>query len=394
MEPLQSVNNISDISIQALATQWISASKMCPGSFSVQGVFVTSDKGVLDDKIFTAANNILHDLCNLLLQGNNFCTLIDKDNIPIIFLAYSIASKKAMCRAYTHDVMGGSFASMNCYFLDKPIDWYAFECCYELDDIFPIFDDTRKINIEDQFQRAISSMKQSLSKCEIFIENAFVDDSLSLEEFVTINRKNEANENYKATLFLPVKCHQGSENFIKVRKFKGTIRLTGVISSRIWCTKTNVLGDVKRFLRNDILRSLAARIQVYCDGLTDPHVSNDVIFISEPPRRIFFNIFVDGTINAIQFSEYIFRGEAPTVAVAQAKQVLDLDVSSENIVTDMEGLPDDEIFSDMSLSNLQKTSTQQIGNSTKYLTRSIYILSISLTLLILLLSVWMHYFFH
>ncbi|XP_053952850.1 protein odr-4 homolog isoform X1 [Anastrepha ludens] len=394
IEDLQGPSSIEDISTQALATQWISACKMCPGSFNVQGVFVTSDKqNIDDDQIFIAGKKMLHDMHILLVQGNNFCASIDEGNMPILFLAYSTASKEAVCKAYIHNTMGGSFASMNCHFLDKPIDWHAFECCYELDNIFPIFDDTQKINIENQFHRAILAIKRSLSESEIFIENGCVDESVSLEEFVTKNRKREVNGNYKATIFLPVKCNQSSEYFVKIRKFKGTIRLSGVISSRIWCNNRNTLGDVQRFMRNDILRSLAARIQVYCDGLTDPHVSNDAIFISEPPRRVFFNLFVDGTMNPIQFSEYIFRGEAPTVAVAQAKQVLDLDISTENIVADMEGLPDEDIFSNISLSNLQKTSTQPIRNSAKYLTRSMYMLSIALTLLVLLFSIWLHYFF-
>ncbi|XP_018794222.1 PREDICTED: protein odr-4 homolog isoform X1 [Bactrocera latifrons] len=393
-ELLQGPTSIADISTQALATQWTAASKMCPGSFNVQGVFVTSEKQNFgDENTNIAAKKMLHELHNILFQGNVFCTSVDEENPALIFLAYSAASKKAICQAYTNDMTGGSFASMNCQFIDKPIDWHTFECCYELDEIFPIFDDSQRINIENQFQRALLAMKRSLSESEMFIENIWVDESLSLDGFAANNRKKVANENYKATIFLPVKCHQYNEHSVKVRKFNGTIRLSGIIFSRIWCSNKNTLGDVKRYVQNDILRSLAARIQVYCDGLTDPHVNNDSVFISEPPRRVFFNLFADGTINPIQFSEYIFRGEAPTVAVAQAKQVLDLDISLENIVADLEGLPDDEIFSDISLGNVQKNSPQPMVNTEKYLTRSMYILGITISLLVLLCSIWLHYFF-
>ncbi|XP_004526128.1 protein odr-4 homolog [Ceratitis capitata] len=392
-ELIQGPTCIQDISTQALATQWISASKMCPGSFSVQGVFVTIDKQNIDEEVFVAAKKLMYDIHNILLQGNNFCASFEEENSSLIFLAYSASTKKAVSKAYSHNNTGGSFLPMNCHFMDKSVDWHTFECCYELDDIFPIFDDTQKINIENQFQRAILAMKRSLSGCEMFVENVALDDSLSLEGFVANNRNRKATENYKATIFLPLKCHQSNEYSVKVRKFNGTIRLSGVIFSRIWCNNKNTLGDVKRFIQNDILRSLAARIQVYCDGLTDPHVNNDAVFISEPPRRVFFNLFSDVTLNPIQFSEYIFRGEAPTVAVAQAKQVLDLDISLENIVADLEGLPDDEIFSDVSISSLQDTSAPTIVNSAKYLTRSMYMLSIVISLLVLLCSIWLHYFF-
>ncbi|CAD7003350.1 unnamed protein product [Ceratitis capitata] len=363
-ELIQGPTCIQDISTQALATQWISASKMCPGSFSVQGVFVTIDKQNIDEEVFVAAKKLMYDIHNILLQGNNFCASFEEENSSLIFWRILLQLRK-LCLKLIHITIrkGGSFLPMNCHFMDKSVDWHTFECCYELDDIFPIFDDTQKINIENQFQRAILAMKRSLSGCEMFVENVALDDSLSLEGFVANNRNRKATENYKATIFLPLKCHQSNEYSVKVRKFNGTIRLS------------------------------AARIQVYCDGLTDPHVNNDAVFISEPPRRVFFNLFSDVTLNPIQFSEYIFRGEAPTVAVAQAKQVLDLDISLENIVADLEGLPDDEIFSDVSISSLQDTSAPTIVNSAKYLTRSMYMLSIVISLLVLLCSIWLHYFF-
>lgn len=306
---------------------------------------------------------------------------------------------------------------MDCRFVEKPFEWYSFECSYELDDIFPIVDSTQKINIEHQFQKTIEAVKVNLNTSEIFIQNETVDENSSLETYIKqkYGKKDKPQGAIRASIYLPVRCQMSVSHPIKVKEFNGTIRFTGVISSRIWCNPKNSLGDVKRFVRADILRSLAARIQVYCDGLTETNVGNDAIFISEPPRRVYFNLHTGGSAvggadgvgggggggchdpnanNAIQFSEYIFRGEAPTVAVAQAKQILDLDISTESICADLEGLPDDEIFSDTSF-DLQSNGIAQQANlsSIRDLSRTMYMLGIFVALLVLIISILLHYLF-
>lgn len=297
---------------------------------------------------------------------------------------------------------------MDCRFVEKNFEWITFESSYELDDIFPILDaDSEKINIETQFQRTIETVRKHLAASEIFIQNENVENNQILENYVKQKRQGESGkfqkneESFKATIYLPVKCQANTmNNPVQVKEFNGTIRLHGFISSRVWCNPKTTLGDVKRFLREDILRSLMARIQIYCDGLTEPNISNDAIFISEPPRRVYFNVNTSNpstTATSIQFSEYIFRGETPTVAAAQAKQILDLDIATSSIVGDVESLPDDDSFSDTSF-ELQTAKQQllklaQDSASKRDLTRTMYMLGISVALLVLIISIVMHYFF-
>lgn len=262
-------------------------------------------------------------------------------------------------------------------------------------------DAAQKINIEVQFQKTIDTVRSNLTASEIFLQNECVEDGQTLESYIKQTRQVQqrkttpAEETFKATIFLPVKCQTTKGQRVHIKEFNGTIRLSGVISSRVWCNPKNTIGDVKRFIREDIMRSLMARIQVYCDGLTEPNISNDAIFISEPPRRVYFNVNTIG-LRPIQFSEYIFRGETPTVAAAQAKQILDLDVVSDSIMADLEGVPEDETFSDTSFElqthkeKLLRAAEQSASN--RDLTRTMYMLGISVGLLVLLISVVVHYF--
>ncbi|KAI8117011.1 odr-4-like protein [Lucilia cuprina] len=400
---------VEDIDLQALSNQWLSAHKMIPGSFNILGIFVT---GIRKDHIdeqseeFKTAKRLFYDMHNLLNQSHQFKST-EHENTEYLYLAYSSASKKAIGKMYNYVTNGGSFSPMDCRFVEKPFDWLTFESSYELDDVFPILDsDTEKINIETQFQATIETVRKHLAASEIFIQNENVENNQILETYVKQKRqgggKFQTNEEgFKATIYLPVKCQANkSVNPVQVKEFNGTIRLHGVISSRVWCNPKNTMGDVKRFIREDILRSLMARIQVYCDGLTEPNISSDAIFISEPPRRVYFNVNTSTTGSSganIQFSEYIFRGETPTVAAAQAKQILDLDIATSSIVGDVESLPDDDSFSDTSF-ELQ-TAKQQLlklaeeSASKRDLTRTMYMLGISVALLVLIISIVMHYFF-
>lgn len=298
---------------------------------------------------------------------------------------------------------------MDCRFVEKPFEWHTFECNYELDEVFPILEETdEKINIETQFQRTIDTVRKQLNASEIFIQNENVENNQILETYVKQKRHGASsggNVNcFKASIYLPIKCQERatgtntSQNPVQVKEFNGTIRLNGVISSRVWCNPKTTLGDVKRFIREDIQRSLMARIQVYCDGLTEPNISSDAVFISEPPRRVYYNVHPTAhSAIPIQFSEYIFRGETPTVAAAQAKQILDLDIAASSIVADIEGLPEDDSFSDNSF-DMQTSKQKQLkmaeqSASIRDLTRTMYMLGISVSLLVLIIAVVMHYFF-
>ncbi|KAM7357887.1 protein odr-4 homolog [Cochliomyia hominivorax] len=407
--PAHGPQKVEDIDLQALSNQWLSANKMIPGSFNILGIFVTGiQKEHIDEQSeeFKTAKRLFYDMHNLLNQSHQFKST-EHDNTEYLYLAYSSASKKAICKMYNYVTNGGSFAPMDYRFVEKPFEWHAFESSYELDDIFPILDsDSEKINIESQFQATIETVRKQLAASEIFIQNENVEDNQILETYVKQKRqggnKFQTNEDcFKATIYLPVKCQDHKVlPTVKVKEFNGTIRLHGVISSRVWCNPKTTLGDVKRFIREDILRSLMARIQVYCDGLTEPNISNDAIFISEPPRRVYFNVNTSSsntTGTNIQFSEYIFRGETPTVAAAQAKQILDLDIATSSIVGDVESLPEDDSFSDSSF-ELQ-TAKQQLLKlaeetaSKRDLTRTMYMLGIAVALLVLIISILMHYFF-
>ncbi|EDV96096.1 protein odr-4 homolog [Drosophila grimshawi] len=436
LEDLSNVQlSIRDIKSQSLASQWLSASKMCPGSFDVIGIFIASERLEITNEQsdeFRNAKKLFSDVYDLLLKSNSTFGIYTTDmaQTEYVFLAYSLADKKVVCKNYTYG-NGGTFSNMDHRIVEKPFEWVQLECNYDLDDIIPIVDTTSRINIEDQFQNIIFTVRKYLIASEVFLQNEIVEDTMDLQAY--IKKKKPKDDNLKTTsastsaastssagaasslhllsahdsssrggvirasIVMPVKCQLNSPNDVKVSEFSGTLRMSGMIFSRIYCNSRNSIGDVKRFIRDDVLRSLVTRIQVYCDGLTDPHVTNAAVYISEPPRRVFFNIPADAgdkpSTNSVQFSEYLFRGEAPTVAVAQAKQVLDVELDPEAILLDAESLPEDGHFSNMQRDTENSDDNRKLNSSMpkRELTRNLCMIGFAFALLVVLASVILHH---
>ncbi|XP_039149127.1 protein odr-4 homolog isoform X1 [Drosophila simulans] len=451
MEDLSEVRlTISDINSQALASQWLSASKMCPGSFDVIGIFVSSVRSdVVNEQSaeFKNAKKLFSDIYDLLLKSNSSFGVYTTDiaQTDFVFLSYSLADKKVLCKNYSYGkhckktyftanikciICGGTFSNMEFRFVDKPFEWIQLECSYDFDDVLPILESSRRVNIEDQFQSMIVSVRKNLLASEVFLQNEVVEDTIDLQTYIK-KKKTKVDklqptsttggtatassnttdslprlasegiiggtETIRASIVLPMKCQLSKPTDIKVREFSGTLHMRGIITTKVFCNPRNSIADVKRFLRDDVLRSLITRIQVYCDGLTDPYVTDEALYISEPPRRVFFSLPSEGpsaSVGAVvQFSEYLFRGEAPTVVVAQAKQILDVELDPETISVEAEGLPDDTHF------NNCKTDVDCIDDSRimtssmpkPELSRSLYMVGIAVALLVLLSSVALHF---
>ncbi|KAH8397497.1 hypothetical protein KR222_008325 [Zaprionus bogoriensis] len=455
LEDLSDVQlTIRDINSQALASQWLSASKMCPGSFDVIGIFIASVRAeVVDEKSdeLKNAKKLFSDVYDLLLKSNGSYGVYTTDvaQTDYVFLSYSLADKRLLCKNFTYGkhckktyftanikciICGGTFSPLEYRFVEKPFDWIQLECSYDLDDVIPIVDSSRRINIEEQFQTIIVTIRKYLIASEVFLQNEIVDDTLDLQAYIKkkkmsddklktastsnsstnssatnstvpasalqlLSSASEAGSNngvIRASIVMPVKCQLNSQSNIKIQEFNGTLRMSGLIFSRIYCNARNSIADVKRFLRDDVLRSLITRIQVYCDGLTDPHVSSEAVYISEPPRRVFFSIPTEGAASpthSVQFSEYLFRGEAPTVAVSQAKQVLDIELDPEAILLDAEGLPEDGNFNSFQPDLEHADDGRRLSSSMpkRELSRSLYMVGIAVALLVLLASVALHY---
>ncbi|XP_055914174.1 protein odr-4 homolog [Eupeodes corollae] len=381
--------SLETVDVQSLADQWISASKMTPGSFSVIGVFMSNaENDSNDDKQTKNIKKMLTKLHKLVTNSNSTIGYTEHTtDLEILFLSYSAPSAKSNFKIFSNSSSGGNLMPADCKVFEKLPQWYLFESNYELEDVFPLTNNQEEIDVENQFNAILQAVKLNIQNSEIFIQQQNVDDNTTLESYLkenSNNKKNDVPHVFNASILLT--ANVSNEFLIKIRPFNGTIRFSGIVSSRIWSHAKNTFKEIKESIRRDILRSLAARIQIYCDGLTDTVLKTDGVVVNEPPRRIYFcNSKSQG---GIQFSEYVFRGETPSVAVSQAKQILDMDINSDCIFDDLEGLPEDEVSSLFDEAYEEREVQPYTGLG---LSRTMYVLAILVVLLVLLLSVLLNH---
>lgn len=131
----------------------------------------------------------------------------------------------------------------------------------------------------------------------------------------------------------------------KIVRYDGTIKYSGIISSKIWVQSKLLINDIQQFIKADILRSISARLRLYLDASSNDFRANlEHIIITEPPRRIFFEINkLSPSTAGILFSDYLFRGECEETVISQAKEILDIELNAAQVISDAEticGMPE------------------------------------------------------
>lgn len=104
----------------------------------------------------------------------------------------------------------------------------------------------------------------------------------------------------------------------------------------MWVSSKQLIEDVEKFIKIDILRSVTGRLRMYVDA---HHQSGQFTLVSEPPRRVFFKL----KSLPVMFCDYLFRGESDETIITQADANLDIQLDKQSIVDDIETIPGSKI---------------------------------------------------
>lgn len=125
-----------------------------------------------------------------------------------------------------------------------------------------------------------------------------------------------------------------------LKPHESLVHYTGIVASKVYGAPRNTIADIEKFIRNDIIRSITTRLQIYYDALLanddggnedseDQDVNSTI-----PPRRVFFPI---GN-SVISFCDYLFQNEDEQTTIKQSMDILgidlkqfDVDISSEAV---------------------------------------------------------------
>ena len=148
------------------------------------------------------------------------------------------------------------------------------------------------------------------------------------------------------------------------------------------------MKEIDDFVKMDIIRSLASRIQIHCDSLIHSSDENqENIILNELPRRVYYPVKMKGSPINIQFCDYLFREEKKETAVQQVRDNLGITLLPKDIQANVEIIAD---VKDTTETN-PDGPTQEEVQETKEANKMIAIFGIVAALVILLVSILIHY---
>lgn len=126
----------------------------------------------------------------------------------------------------------------------------------------------------------------------------------------------------------------------ELRTCEDLVQYTGVISSKVFGASRNTIGEIETFVKNDIIRSLTTRMQIYYDALLanddggndDESEQDQDVNSTIPPRRVFYPIGNGG----ILFGDYLFSHETAETTVKQSMDILGINLSTADVITNAE----------------------------------------------------------
>lgn len=121
----------------------------------------------------------------------------------------------------------------------------------------------------------------------------------------------------------------------KLKVHSSLAHYTGIISSRVFGSSRNTIGEIETYIKNDIIRSLTTRMQIYYDALLanddggndDTSGQDQDVNSTNPPRRVFYPI---GNGN-ILFGDYLFQNETEETTVKQSMDILGVKLTEAEI---------------------------------------------------------------
>lgn len=306
-------------------------SRMLPGGLSVLGVFIITETDAKDT--LTSLRQLVFSVENLI-SSERLWSPADDDVTDCVTLHINSKTRKTVCR--TFDVKDPKSIA-------KPADWkyqsavcsswITVSCCLNVNICLPL--PTGKNSTETMEK----SIKEELEIWVQKIENGvFLLDGKKLAEDaeLTTGQRRNIKQTYTAQMLISPRAQRQSE---VLQKCGGSVSIRGAVHSRA-CVHSNKpkARHAEKLLKRDMICTVATRVQMLLEELAamEGQKNNcgvELLF----PRRIFCPMKGRGPVCVC---DYQFSDEGPSEATERLKEMLDLDVTEDDIDTSQETPPE------------------------------------------------------
>lgn len=188
----------------------------------------------------------------------------------------------------------------------------------------------------------LETVEKNLSRAVIMIDLEIKNENDCLEQIgkKKIKNKNSARieqseslKNLLVNIFVPCEDVITNDDPI-VTTCSGDMHFNGQLAVRVFLHQKATIAEATQAVKEDIIRSLAARFEMHWDSLIEEEAMSpeEKCSVHEPPRRV----LVPLPSTKITLSDYLFPGEGPSEALISLEELLDLTVNEHDVIKDLE----------------------------------------------------------
>ncbi|XP_059613179.1 protein odr-4 homolog [Phlebotomus argentipes] len=323
--------SILSVDSDEIVLEAVNLTRMLPGGFSILGLFIVyPDNPLENDK----QKKKLLDMVKKVQEQfrmNPFLMASLSEEKDFLVLVYSSGRENPCVCQQIH-----TGKPVDVVFESQKLKWYDVETYYNVCNEYALEKIGDSCNIEGNMQKILGKFKQKLEQSEAFVHDNPIKDQQTVELLFKDPKSTELQVQLNPLQFFESEESQFEDTAEEI--CDGTLRLSGSMCSRVFVPKGTKLTEVAKNAKKDILRSLAARFQLYCDTLQGDQVAPDTLIDlhSDTPRRVFFTV----QPTAVQFCDYLFAGENDDTVRENVSKSMDINLEPTDIFLLAEAAPE------------------------------------------------------
>ncbi|CAG2060790.1 unnamed protein product [Timema podura] len=179
----------------------------------------------------------------------------------------------------------------------------------------------------------LKSVNRDVMKSFCLINGRLWEDCETLCKVAEVKRSKCDQERHWAcnqmAVVLVLPCDHEQQEEVEITPCSSGLCIKGNLGSSVFMHDKTTVCEVVTAIKQDIVRSLASRFEIYCDYfLEQKGFSQEYTVLHNPPKRVF--IPLPGSV--VTFSDYLFPEDRQAETFISFHKVLDVNVESEGIV--------------------------------------------------------------
>ncbi|XP_063224747.1 protein odr-4 homolog [Bacillus rossius redtenbacheri] len=318
---------VEEIPLRGLCEHARLVTRMLPGGMWVLGLFVVGPGDVLSDGAATRHLHAAHRQLRAELSRDPHLRGACPE--PTTLVAHLSEDPGDLRLARFSSDSRSLLTDLRLETLPRPLDWHAFSFTYDLDRAFALRDlGVSASGHVGRMRDFLDDFAEDLAGSACLVNDlpwrALSERYGSLKEFVAAaGGRGRASVN----LVLPRGCQLPEHQDMVIGRRAGYSHVRGSIMSVVYMHDDSTLREFARAVKDDVLRSLASRLEVYWSLFEERAAEEEVRYVHELPKRV----FVPLPLCEIEFSDYLTLGIKISDSLGSIHRNLDVDVNIDSI---------------------------------------------------------------